>query len=839
MKTGIQVSADICLHCDSKKSITKKNYAGFFDKAALIEFYPFPYRIQPPAIPGPVETIFICDKCASSHYKIHCSVHGTLTDSYGFGKPPKCSRCEADLKDIRNSELPYSFEAIVPHIQEQNNSKKAWFAFSKFDEISFVEDKSLFSGKIEDFSYLVKTDGNYLFLVAESKKSNLSKVLALYSTEQLIKGVGPWVKPWLKKIKETLVIFDINPIYFSTFEYHTVQKDSLEPEVDKSNLTFWAIDGNRIKTLIDFCIPSLDDLSSWSLRSRTSGEFELKLHFVVKNVPSILKIVQRLKINGIESIENTNLPASMKLPSDKIKFGPEIGMFKFNLNQLGNQDVLIEKRPSNILLTVLSTRKIVEYNYGYIHKSRILLIDSINKQYAVSCSPNDFSIFCSSLIEPHSVYNKNSIPSFAVCFGKDSVVNKILCLTFFDSGFEIDENRKIPYIDIAGFEHQKHDGEGQLSIKYTVKTGIIDKLIIEGPEKYIHDIWQYLEEQINKNISATLTTNDLYKKYNELKKQNLLTGLLSDVILLNKELEREISVEELMRKLELTEYRSFYEDKILYNQTINKLVIFSQLLPKIKQNYEVLNSFYPHYQLKNELDFVAEAFGSDIAEKIESTERDKVISVSRNNIGAIQNKFQRVFSEIERSLSMVENVFTRAEIQKDFVAKASKYAAIGGQAILIGTLVVTSPVTPIGILAGMLGIRAMSDILGSIRMDLETANHLKIAAEKSFSWWNVFKTTLPVTIFETGKMIEKENERCVKRDYDLFQHVKKNEAISVDRLNKTIERKIAESTTVRFKEILAGSGILFSEIANDIQKAVNTEMPTDIEYNKHMKITHQ
>jgi hypothetical protein len=830
--------ADICGHCGSKKGMAQKNYAGFFDKAELIEFYPFPYRIQPPAIPGPVEIVFICDKCASAHYKIHCRAHGTLKDSYGYGKPPKCLKCEADLKHIRNGVRPNSFEAIVPHFKEQNDSQKVWFAFSKFDEVSFVEDKSLLSGKIEDFSYLVKSDGNYLYLVAESKKSNLSKTLALYSTEQLIKGIGPWVKPWIEEIKKILVISDNNPIYFSFFEYHTVQKNNLVPKVDKSNLTFWRIDGNRIITVgMNFVIPSLDFLISWSFSS-SINQCELTLHFNVDNVPSLLIIAQPIKINGIESIANNNLPVSMNLPSDKIKFVPEIGLFKFNLNQLDNQDVLIEKRPSNVLLTVLSTGQKIEYNYGYMLKSHILLIDSINKQYAVSCSrSNEFNKLCSSLIEPDSIFNKN-IPSFAVCFWKDSIDNKIIYLTFFDLGFEVDENRKIPYKDIIDFEHQKHDGKGQLGIKYNVTTGNIEKLIIVGPEKYIHDIWQYVEMKRVENVTKVLTTNDLYKKYNELKKQNLLTGLLSDVILLNKELEREISVENLMRKLELSENRSFYEDKILYNQTINKLVIFSQLLPKIKQNYEVMNSFYPHYQLKNELDFVAEAFGSEVAEEIESKERDNVIGVSRNNIGAIQYKFQRVFSEIERSLSTVENIFTRAEIQKDFAAKAAKYAAIGGQAVLVGTLVITGAATSgIGVLAGMLGIRAMSEILGSIRMDLETAIHVKIAAERSFSWWSVFKTTLPVTIFETSKMIEKENDRCVKRDHNLFQHVKRDNAISVDRLNKTIERKIAESTSVRFEEILVGSGILFKEIADDINKAINTEMPTDIKYNKHMKIT--
>jgi len=127
----------------------------------------------------------------------------------------------------------------------------------------------------------------------------------------------------------------------------------------------------------------------------------------------------------------------------------------------------------------------------------------------------------------------------------------------------------------------------------------------------------------------------------------------------------------------------------------------------------------------------------------------------------------------------------------------------------------------------------MGDILSSLHTNQESTILIKTASKKIFGWWNIFKATLPTTIHEVSRMIDKENERTVKRDNSIFLNLKKNEQMSIEKLNDTLKNKIKESTQLRFEEILLHSGVLFNEIAKEInekaQKSIYYEMQTNID----------
>ena len=119
----------------------------------------------------------------------------------------------------------------------------------------------------------------------------------------------------------------------------------------------------------------------------------------------------------------------------------------------------------------------------------------------------------------------------------------------------------------------------------------------------------------------------------------------------------------------------------------------------------------------------------------------------------------------------------------------------------------------------MLGIRAMSDFLNVFKNDRETAYLIKQSAQKVFSWWNIFKKTLPVTIYELDKFLIKENKRCLKRDNTLYIDLNKKTNFSIDNINNAIQERIIKTNKLRYNEIIKGSGILYNDIAKEIDRA--------------------
>ena len=342
-----------------------------------------------------------------------------------------------------------------------------------------------------------------------------------------------------------------------------------------------------------------------------------------------------------------------------------------------------------------------------------------------------------------------------------------------------------------------------------------------GPESYIKLAWQEFENvRVSKNIEQ-LSTNDLYQEYNKRKKENLLIGLLSDITLFNKEIDSEIPLDVLTAQLESLSDDEFSKNKKVYEQTVHKLLLISNLLPKIKKDYVRIDTYYPHFQLQNELNFISKAFGREVAQSMEKIEFENVIRASRNNIGFLQSKFNKIFFEIEKSINIIDGIFVEQKIQKSFMARMAKFSVKGGQAVLIGGLLSAgAAMGGVGVLAGMLGIRTMGDILSSVHFDKKQNKLIKDSAYKIFGWWQIFKETFPMIVYETGKMIEIENERTVARDNKIFRNLNQQKNMSIEDLNETLKTEIEQSNQIRFQEILTNTGILFDGIANEINKAI-------------------
>jgi hypothetical protein len=87
---------------------------------------------------------------------------------------------------------------------------------------------------------------------------------------------------------------------------------------------------------------------------------------------------------------------------------------------------------------------------------------------------------------------------------------------------------------------------------------------------------------------------------------------------------------------------------------------------------------------------------------------------------------------------------------------------------------------------------------------------------------------LPVTIYELDRILNKENERCLKRDQKIFSNLNKKNNFSVDKLNKALENRIVKINRIRFNEIIKGTGIFFNDVANEIEEKKKFEINTHL-----------
>jgi Rps23 Pro-64 3,4-dihydroxylase Tpa1-like proline 4-hydroxylase len=83
-------------------------------------------------------------------------------------------------------------------------------------------------------------------------------------------------------------------------------------------------------------------------------------------------------------------------------------------------------------------------------------------------------------------------------------------------------------------------------------------------------------------------------------------------------------------------------------------------------------------------------------------------------------------------------------------------------------------------------------------------------------------------------MIDKENERTLNRDNKIFKHL--NQTVSLTHLNETLKKEIEQSNQIKFEEVLNNSGVLFGEIATEINEKIQKNIYLDFE-NENNELT--
>lgn len=838
-KTASQVeSMDdmICIKCKKSKGLTDYNYAGFNAKKSGT--YPFPARIKDIVLPGDRRKEFLCDSCANLS-KIECKVHGTITDdSFGFGKPPRCKKCDEEFESIRIGKLPKGFVWLVPlteiRMRKTNIKKEGFLVSSTNKELYIITKDEQLALLVDSFSLsVVNENENMQVLVLNNPTADVTSCKIDFQDQSFPqKSEGKWCNFWAEKIADILDMPTAKFLWLASVDYQTVSQSEFSKINGKSKVVFCYIDEKKIITFPSLNLPSLTNLESWRA-DNSSSRTQVELLFNVGRIPQLVRFKQPYSSEEANPIKELKA----RLGLDKFDEHPD----KYDLSSTfflkgrlhssdENQEMLIKIEGKRVFVTSLSNGKKTQFSKGYFYGDRYLLISTNNEVLTAELSKKGKEAISKIVDKPRKMFSITH-GHWAVFIDSEKP-QLVHSLWIAQDSFTMDEGAPVSFLNIeqVAIRNCSHD---LCEIMFRWREGDESRsLKVIAPESLAYHTLETIE--VRRSNARTLSTDiiNLYQNYNGLKKNNLLFGLFAEIIFLNRELNKDVSVLELYEKLGDTDLESFYKNGgRLKDLTTEKILLISHFLPKIKKNFEYLTTFYPYYHLTNETNFIADAFGVDVANAIVPDERRRSIPVSRGNVQTVQSKIQRIFFEIEKAIRPIEEGIDRQKIQKSLSVKLTSNTPLIGQILLVGTMIGIGAGGGVGILAGMLGIRTLGDLLNSFNKNREEATRIKRGAETAFSWWRVLIDTLPVTIFEAGEAIDREIERCMRRDKEIIDNLlprerKKSAAIS---LKNTLRKKIEEGTRNRFAEIVKDKGVRFETIASEITSSVKIDMPEKID----------
>jgi len=491
------------------------------------------------------------------------------------------------------------------------------------------------------------------------------------------------------------------------------------------------------------------------------------------------------------------------------------------------QSRVIKKDGSELWLRDLADGEPTCFRYGFAYHEAVILIAENGAWACVQLLEKDAQHFSSGLMPPEDLKAGDDAPFWAVVLRDANGVSPVR-ITIFEDHATLDEHERIP-LQNARKLHVAPLGDGFCSVTIDFdETSAKMAVKLIAPEAVAYKIWQEWDVRRTRTGIADAAAADLYKQFNEAKKYNLLSALFADVVLLNRELNSKISMDDLMAELESKGPVEFSEDKRLRELTISKMVLLISVLPRIKQKFELLAAMYPYYWAQQEASWLEMIFGKARVAGVVTAQTRRIVPVVRREVRSMQANVQRALGEIEASLRPLDALFAREEVQKSGWSKIRRWAPVAGKAAAVGAMPFV-PHVAIPYLIMQAGGFFAGDVLGNVcgifLKDSETHSQFQRAAKSVFPWWQIFMRTLVISIYEAAQFIDDENIRAMKRDKQLFDQVPATEKpATLQTLSTELRKRIIQERRNYFAEISAGSGLRLSNVIDDIQASIGKEV---------------
>jgi hypothetical protein len=826
------------MYCNQVKiPLVDNNYAGMDVRKSAD--HPFPDRVTEFRFEGTKSKHYICEDCAN-RINIDCEVHGRIHGKFEKESAPVCKKCAKEYRLLRKGELPSGFKSLLflSKISCQNKTieNKGFACIYNNKKIYLSDgDQTIYYGSDRKVTPEIVEENNSIILKLSLPSNKYPSCYLDLNDEELVNQCeGNWLDLWsgILLTEKMLITTAIHHLSISKVQLNSFSRKNSDCVSITSNAAICIFSDTGLHFLPSFDHPAMANLQSWSKSTYGDSSEEYILNYKTEGLPQQLIIKPypyKPSSKCRDRIETplSRLPGLKKSTKSNIQFHKHVKAIKYPEKK--EAEYLIERNNDSFITEDLETCEKKTYTAGFPLKDRWLIIDESLENYLLFRIDTANPDFFSAIEKPVRLKNTNGILS-GVFMGADT--DRAVKVDVHEQGLVYDGNYPVDFqkiIEITTRRENKIISEIKIVFEITGKKLALRLL---GPTELVQDFYRILEINRAKATSMHMDLPELYQKYNSLKKQNLLVGIFTDIFLLQRELDMDISMSDLEEKLQSMSNEKFFKDKDIYEKTTKKLLLLSHTLPKIKQNFHYLATFYPYYQLKNEIKLIKEVFGATASQNIKNLERKHVVKFSRANIRNMQSNLQHLLAEIEKIIFPANQIFARDEIKSTLKSKIRNNLPTAAQAALVGTAAVFGLAGGgIGVLAAMIGIRELGNVLMKIQNDEQSAAQIKKTAEEVLSWWRVFLDTLPVAICEVGDLLEDENNRCMIRDKEIFDQLAASNSNDIKtNLKNALRNRIEEGTKNRFIEVLKGERITFDTLAQDIDSSINFEIPHKIAF---------
>ena len=320
---------------------------------------------------------------------------------------------------------------------------------------------------------------------------------------------------------------------------------------------------------------------------------------------------------------------------------------------------------------------------------------------------------------------------------------------------------------------------------------------------------------------------ELYSEYNEVKSSNFLLMLFGDIMVLNRRLDNGIAMDHLMSDLEDAGAAKFLESAALRDATVGKIMLLLAELGAIKQKFELLATMSPYHWLNQEVQWLAAAFGTELASKPIATERKRLVPTVRRQIRTVQGDILRSLAPIEAAARPLDAIFAREEFRLHW-SSLGRRATPAIKALLDAGLFV-SGVTPAFMLIGV-GVQGANAAFSYFGKNPEATAQVQRAADVIFPWWKIFMKTLAVSIYESRECAAEWNTVAMKRDKQLLEALPAaTRPAAIKNIQRQLRARIMEEKALQCSAFSGGAGIRVCDLMQDLARAGGEDMKTSID----------
>lgn len=833
-----------CIHCGSKKGWTDLNYAGR-DLVVDVEHFPFPSRIKPQKLPGKTSE-FLCSSCAGK-VAVMCKVHGNFNkDGFNYGGQPKCNGCEMQYESIKEDKLPLRFEWLLPvtYIEEQGVTyKQGWAALSVDKELHVIAEgrKFAISGKIDSFTPELALINTYsslpgLFLKATCNGRKL-KVLIDFSDATLMNKISnmssvagtPWLDFWAESIKEKLGLqyenlADLRIISLTTT---TLSDFSFSANSQEQKVIFCSFKGTQAIFYPPLDIPDLRTVKFW----KTDGLHRRALLLFEKDdVPYVLNFRELYSLRGddLQKVFSANLEKSKEL-QDVQKYdlnNKAIIELKLLPSSRKKKAIIELEQSKRLKVTLLPEQDIITVSYGYEHNGTFLGFGEHPTVFVSEISSNilrNISFSDSSLINQFSEDSTEASHSIYL-LSNDSTAEAYsleVSTSFWSLNGVIRDYSKDVRLKVKPLGGD--DKKCEVVFEYD-ENGWSQSTVCVAPEALSYELLKRWDKIRSSTLAKGQDISTLYKEFNHYRRNDLLFLLFADLFVLEHQLNAGVPMEELFNNLIETDDESFFANEKLLKSTTEKIFLLSEEILNQKKKMAYLALYYPYFVMKSESDWLKGLFGAPVATSVIKNEREQITSTYRNRVKSIRTEIMGEFVEIEKALGPaikaidVENIKRKSSTSTN-IKKASQLAGLATIAVL-----------SCGFSLLLTGGQLVDNVTHFVAKDKNAALKVKKAFEDFYPWWILFEESRAVIVYETNQFVENERVRFMKRDKALLQKVPNSERQKyIENLFEKIQEKIFEDKHRDREEVLEGSGITKSMIADKIEMAMSARMYSSVD----------